>query len=282
MSESNTLRVATVWRYPVKSMQGEELNTSNIVLQGVVGDRRYALIDVDTGKVVSAKNPKKWPDLFACRAYYPGPPSVDSRAPVCIVLADGSQVRSDDPRVAAQVSKVLGRTVMLQEQAPANANLEQYWPEHEGQSGEVTDEAVAAAAAPGSFFDYAPVHLLTTGTLNQLRRLYPQGRFEIRRFRPNLVIDTGTLEGFVENAWVGKTVQIGSDLRLEVTTPCPRCVMTTLAQGDLPKDTGIFTHGITQNNVPVPFAGKALPSAGVYARVLTPGVATRGAVLRID
>jgi hypothetical protein len=86
----------------------------------------------------------------------------------------------------------------------------------------------------------------------------------------------------VENAWVGKTLQIGEQLRLEITTPCPRCVMTTLPQGDLPKDPGIFNQGIVQNNVHVPFAGKALPSVGVYARVVTPGTVTRGATIRID
>ncbi len=279
MSGTNEFRVATVWRYPVKSMQGEELTSALIAEQGVTGDRHFALVDTETGKVVSAKNPKKWPDMFYCRAFYVTQPTAGAATPACITLADGSRVRTDDPNASAHISKVLGRSVTLQEQAPANANLEQYWPENDGQTNEVTDEGVAAAAAPGTFFDYAPVHLLTTSTINQLRRLYPQGRFEVRRFRPNIVIDTGTLEAFIENDWVGKTIKLGNDLHLEITSPCPRCVMTTLAQGDLPRDLGIFNKGIMQNSVHVPFAGKALPSAGVYARVVAPGLAARGAAV---
>ena len=117
---------------------------------------------------------------------------------------------------------------------------------------------------------------MTTSTIDQLRGLYPQGRFEVRRFRPNLVIDTAGLEGFVENDWVGKTIRIGESVRLQITDPCPRCVMPTLAQGDLPKDNGIFNKGIAQNRVLVPFAGKALPSVGVYARVVSTGLVRRG------
>ncbi|MGH8515807.1 MAG: MOSC domain-containing protein, partial [Gammaproteobacteria bacterium] len=125
------------------------------------------------------------------------------------------------------------------------------------------------------------VHVLTTATLDALRALYPEGRFESRRFRPNIVIDTGDAKGFVENDWVGKTLEIGDTLRLEVTDPCARCVMTTLAQGDLPKDLGIFRLAIAKNSVFVPFAGKALPSVGVYAKVNTAGTLRRGDSVRV-
>ena len=93
----------------------------------------------------------------------------------------------------------------------------------------------------GTFFDVAMVHLLTTATLDRLRELYPQGRFEVRRFRPNIVVQLASGEkGFAENAWVGRTLAIGTAVRLSITGPCGRCVMTTLAQGDLPKDPGIL------------------------------------------
>ena len=268
--------VATLWRYPVKSMMGEELNATQVTPGGILGDRAFALVDDETGKVVSAKNPQKWADFFAYRAAYVAPPLSAELPPAWITTPTGEVVRSDDPNVSHVISSALGRKVTLRQVPPEKAVLEQYWPEHAGQANEVTAEAMAGDAPAGSFFDYATVHLLTTSSINALRAAYPQGRFEVRRFRPNIVIDTGDLDGFVENEWVGKILQIGHSVRLEITDPCPRCVMTTLAQGDLPKDPGIFRHGIARNHVHVPFAGKALPSVGVYARVVSTGTIRRG------
>lgn len=273
--------VATAWRYPVKSMMGEELVAAVITERGVLGDRAYALVDEETGKVVSAKNPQKWPDFFACHAAYVSPPGPGALPPVWITLPDGHVVRSDDTGANAEVSKALSRPVALRQVAPERPALEQYWPEHVGQADEVTAEAMAGDAPAGTFFDYATVHILTTATLDALRALYPEGRFEVRRFRPNIVIDTGDAKGFVENDWIGKTLEIGDSLRLKITDPCPRCVMTTLAQGDLPKDPGIFKHGIVKNSVFVPFAGRALPSVGVYAKVIAGGTLRRHDAVRV-
>jgi MOSC domain-containing protein len=276
MSQPTPSTLSTVWRYPIKSMMGEELNAAAITASGVLGDRAFALIDEETGKVVSAKNPKRWPDFFSYRAAYASPPDTGDLPPIWISLPSGQMVRSDEANVDARLSAALSRAVRMGSAAPQSPSLEQYWPEYEGQENEVSQEAVAGDAPAGSFFDYAALHLLTTGTIDRLRALYPQGRFEVRRFRPNIVIDTGGQEGFVENEWVGKTVRIGATVRIQVTDPCPRCVMPTLAQGDLPKDLGILHKGIMRNKVHVPFAGKALPSIGVYARVLSPGVIRRG------
>jgi MOSC domain-containing protein len=91
------------------------------------------------------------------------------------------------------------------------------------------------------------VHVLTTGTIDALRALYPEGRFEARRFRPNIVVSTNE-QGFVENDWIGQTLAIGDDVRLQITGPCPRCVMTTLSQGDLPKDPGILRTAAQHNS----------------------------------
>ena len=119
----------------------------------------------------------------------------------------------------------------------------------------------------GTFFDLALVHLLTTATIERLRALYPAGRFEVRRFRPNIVVSTGPDEqGFVENDWIGHTVAIGDDVRLAITGPCPRCVMITLPQGDLPKDSGILRTAAQHNGVNV----------GVYASVGKGGTIRRG------
>ena len=119
----------------------------------------------------------------------------------------------------------------------------------------------------GTFFDAAFVHVLTTATLDRLRALYPQGRFEVRRFRPNMVIaaTNGGMD-FVENAWIGRILAIGDAVRLSITGPCPRCVMTTLSQGDLPRDAGILRTAAEHNHANV----------GVYASVLQGGAIHRG------
>jgi len=111
------------------------------------------------------------------------------------------------------------------------------------------------------------VHLLTTSTLDRLRELYPQGRFEARRFRPNIVVAPASAEkNFVENDWIGHTLTIGDGVRLNITGPCSRCVMTTLSQGDLPKDPGILRTAAQHNQVNV----------GVYAAVERGGTIRRG------
>jgi uncharacterized protein len=282
MSITNPAKVATLWRYPVKSMMGEELNGSHIGISGLLGDRVYALIDNETKKVVSAKNPKKWPNFFAYRAAFTAPPASGNLEPIWITLPDGTVLRSDQKDVNERLSQSLGHQVTLQTQSPQDAKLEQYWPEYAGEANEISNEAVAGDAPQGTFFDYATLHLLTTSSMEAMQHHYPAGRFEVRRFRPNIMIDTSGLTGFVENDWVGKVLRIGNDLRLQITDPCPRCVMPTLAQGDLPADNGIFKNAIAKNRPVVPFAKKELPSVGVYARVLQPGSIKRGDSLVIE
>jgi uncharacterized protein YcbX len=133
----------------------------------------------------------------------------------------------------------------------------------------VTEEAMPT----GTFFDLAVVHVLTTGTIDRLRELYPQGRFEVRRFRPNIVVEPASGEkNFVENAWIGHTLAIGDEVRLSITGPCPRCVMTTLPQGDLPRDPRILRTAAQHNQVNV----------GVYAAVLRGGRIHRGDPVRLE
>jgi uncharacterized protein YcbX len=116
------------------------------------------------------------------------------------------------------------------------------------------------------------IHLLTTATLDRLRELYPPGRFEVRRFRPNIVVETASGENFVEDAWIGQILAIGDAVRLSITGPCGRCVMTTLPQGDLPRDTGILRTAAQHNRANV----------GVYASVLHGGKVRRGDSVRLQ
>jgi len=232
------MSVTAIHRYPVKSMLGESLGSCRIDQHGMVGDRAYAVIDVETGAVPSAKVPRRWAGLLHFSARYldePGP-----GAPVEITFPDGSTHRSDAPDIDATLSVALGREVRLSGTAPEGATFEEQWPEIEGLapqkfidrttsrrdegSGEAISSLELAAFAPGSFFDLSALHVLTESTLEQLRSLAPSATFDVRRYRPNLVLG-GDGAGFVENSWPGRTLVLGGDgTRLAVSMPTMRCV----------------------------------------------------------
>ena len=264
--------VVALWRYPVKSMMGEELNAADLTQRGLLGDRAYALVDRSTGKVVSAKNPRKWSKLFDFRAAFTeAPRSGQKIPPVRITLPNGTIATTEQGDLDQALSNVLGREVTLATTAPETPSLEEYWPDLDGLAHRetVTDESMPA----GTFFDLAVVHVLTTASIDRLRECYPQGRFEVRRFRPNIVVepDSGA-KGFVENDWIGRTLALGDEVRLSITGPCPRCVMTTLPQGDLPRDSGILRTAAQHNQVNV----------GVYAHVVRGGTIRRGDPVRLE
>jgi uncharacterized protein YcbX len=265
--------IVSLWRYPVKSMMGEELNATEVTKTGLIGDRAYALIDSLDGKVATAKNPRKWPTLFDFRAVLADAPRPGVKMPpVRITLPEGTIVNSEQPDVHRTLSDALKREVTLSASSDRSAaTAEEYWLDIEGLDHR---DAVTDFGLPeGTFFDCAFVHLLTTATLDRLRVLYPQGRFEVRRFRPNIVVETANGEKeFVENDWIGQIVAIGDAVRLSITGPCGRCVMTTLPQGDLPKDAGILRTAVQQNHANV----------GVYASVLQGGKVRRGNSVRLE
>lgn len=263
-------RVGSIRRYPIKSMLGEELDAAEVTERGLRGDRAYALVDLETGKVASAKNPRRWPNLFAFRsAYATQSGEVSSGAPVRITLPDGGVVSTDQPDVEARLSDAVGRPVRLARSAFDGATAEGYWPDHDWLPS--PDEAFDFRCPEGTFFDEAMVHLLTTATLDRLQALAPGSRFDVRRFRPNILIEPADgLDGFVENAWLGRTVQIGA-VRLRIDGPCPRCVMTTLPQTDLPKDPAVLRTIVQQNQ----------GNAGVYASILQAGQVAVGDAVRL-
>src|SRR5213083_2528112 len=264
--------VVSLWRYPVKSMMGEELNAGEVTERGLLGDRAYALVDSSDGKAATAKNPRKWPNLFDFRASFVEPVRAAAKVPpVRIALPDGTPVTSNQGDLNKILSKALNREVTLRAAQGKAVTAEEYWPDMEGL--EHRDTVTDFTLPEGTFFDVAMVHLVTTATLDRLRELYPQGRFEVRRFRPNIVLQTADgVKDFVENAWIGHTLAIGDQVRLSVSGPCPRCVMTTLAQGDLPKDPGILRTAAQHNQVNV----------GVYAAVARGGSIRRGEPARIE
>ncbi len=264
--------VVSLWRYPVKSMMGEELNAADVTERGLLGDRAYALVDSSDGKAATAKNPRKWPRLFDFRATFIEPVRPAAKVPlVKIALPDGTTVTSDQGDLSQILSKALNREVTFRAAQRGAVNAEEYWPDMEGLDHR--DTVTDFTLPEGTFFDIAMVHLLTTATLDRLRELYPQGRFEVRRFRPNIVVQLASGEkGFAENTWVGHTLAIGTAVRLNIVGPCGRCVMTTLAQGDLPRDPGILRTAAQHNQVNV----------GVYAAVVRGGTIRRGDPVRIE
>jgi uncharacterized protein YcbX len=274
--------VVAVWRYPVKSMQGEELNGAAITERGVLGDRAYAIRDQANGHIASAKHPRKWSALFACRAAFVEPPQPGCPLPpIWITLPDGTVISSAQPDVDGVLSRALGRDVTLVAEAPAAPTREADRSPIDGEAETlIREEPMALASPAGTFFDYAPLHIVTTATLDRLQELYPAGRFEARRFRPNIVVaPTDHKSGFVENQWLGHAVTIGTELRLQAIDPSPRCVVTTLAQADLPHDPGIL-RTLAQHNAVASATlapGVVFPAvAGVYLQVVQPGSISRG------
>jgi len=228
--------VAEIWRYPVQSMRGETLTAADIGESGVVGDRRYGVVDPDVGMVVSsAQGRRKWRDIVTLAARYLDAPPPGNAAPAIeILLPDGSRLRNDQRDIDLQLTAALGAPVHLADKAL------------EGKRSEYSHEAL---------------HLLTTASLRQFATHHPDGRFAPARFRPNIVIDTGDEAGFLEQGWIERRFAIGDAVEITITEHCKRCVMTTLPQGDLPMDPVILHTTSAHNNT----------RAGVYASVVRPG-----------
>lgn len=273
--------VGSLWRYPVKSMRGEELTAASVIDQGFLGDRAYALIDSTTGKIASAKHPRKWGKLLGCHAAFTEPLHSDTPLPpVTITLPNGTMTTSEHDAVHPLLSDLLQRQVTLTTTQPESPSVERV----DGLDAAGTIMDTGPLMMPGRFSDYAAVHLITTATLERLQTLYPQGHFAAQRFRPNIVVNAIAGEpDFIENAWVGQTLAIGDNVRLRITDPCPRCVLTTLAQDQLPDDLDILKTVAHHNQATVPaLDGKPLPCAGVYAFVSQGGTIRCGDSISIE
>lgn len=272
--------IKALWRFPVKSMQGEQAQQVTVTTRGVVGDRAWALVDLETGKIASAKNPRRWGKLLYFRAEYVEPPARDEALPpVRITLPDGDVLSSTDADVDTVLSDAVGRPVHLSSEPPDERVLEQYRPDIEELPEEERDTVVDSrfgSLAPGTFQDGAPLQLLTTATLDRLVELRPEALFDPRRFRANFIIATEPdRNGFVENDLTGNVLSLGPDVRARVMVPVPRCVMTSVAQADLPRDNTVLQTIARHNRVDVPTVGPS-PCAGAYATVRRGGVVSVG------
>jgi uncharacterized protein YcbX len=266
--------VSSLWRYPVKSMAGEELPAVNVSQRGLCGDRAYALVDNATRRVGSAKNVKRFGDLLKYRARFLSEPTDAGQAPpVHITLPDGSTLQSDRADLEALLLAIFGPNVSLASTAPEGLMLEFAAGTLGGSYATTTELPVSSGAPAGTLFNYASVHLITTSSLRGFAAAAD-------RFRPNLIVDSGDESGFPENAWPGRVVSIGPDLLLRVSIPCPRCVITTLPRTDLPAEASMLRTIARNNTVNLGEFGD-LPCAGVYADVLQPGRVQRGDSVRV-
>ncbi|MFI7638103.1 MOSC domain-containing protein [Nonomuraea sp. NPDC049400] len=248
----------TLRRYSVKSMLGEGISESEVTERGLAGDRARAVLDVATGKIASAKNPRLWRGLLAI---------------------EGAGALGDE-----ELSELLGREVRLIDVPPEGAEFERSVPERvlaKGVDAEVphTVGRLGGASPEGTFFDFAPIHLITTSAVERIGALSARGHVEALRYRPNLVVRTPG-EGFPENDWVGRELHVGDEVVLEVIVATPRCAVPTLAHGPLRRDAEALRTVARHNRVQV-FDMGPQPCAGVYARVLRPGRIKRGDQVRL-
>ncbi len=245
MSRRQIGTIAAIWRHPVKSMLGEQLAEIEITERGAVGDRAWALRELVTRQIVSAK---RYSRMFDFRARYDEPPSREGCAPISIRLPDGRMIHADDADASEQVSAALGRKVQM-ERSETVASRERAGIDPKTVFGDVpvgeVIQGLSEATLPdyyplakGSFFDSAVMHVIATGTLRHMAKLAGwKAIFDPRRFRPTLLVDTGLGDDrFVEDEWVGGELTVGSSVKVISMTPALRCVMTTHAQDDLPRD----------------------------------------------
>ena len=258
------ISVARLYRFPVKSMLGEQVDAVEVTGAGLAGDRTFAVTD-GTGRIGSVKHPRKWGPLLQCRARASGP---DTAA---VTLPDGGTYDARDPDLVDQLSKLLDRRVSVLDTPPDGLVLERAVPGVEGTvgGGPVTTDETGTAFTTGrsnGFFDFATVHAVTTASLASLRRAYPGGDFDARRFRPNLVIDMPG-DGFPEDGWAGRQIAVGGAV-LEGMIPTPRCVIPTLAHDELPADPNILRTVAREHRVAS--AGR-MACVGIYLKVVSPG-----------
>ena len=263
--------VEAICRFPLKSAQGERLVRLYFGVDGPVGDRAWGCVAAD-GRIVSAKNPRRWGRLLEVVAVADETDVGGGR--VMVTVPGGSPVEAGTSRADDVLSAWLGEPVTLSRVVPDGAGLERWWPSEEGmvpewataRAGEVQTTEVAGAQPGGRFVDFSAVHVVTSG---QLGELADEGvDADVRRFRPNLVLDIDVAPG------PGSLIDVGDGLRLKVSVPTPRCAIPGAAQPGLARSPEVL-RAIGRRRVDIAGYGRAAVF-GVYADVLRPGTVNVG------
>ncbi len=260
--------IKSIFRYPIKSMQGEMLSTVKVTSLGIEGDRSYAL-RIAGGKIASAKRTTK---LLSFDAYYEG-------NLLMIRLPSGESLAVNDPATNQRLSTALETKVVVEERHPTQRNFGELdaatifgdtpiQEALEGKKRQLASDATEYDLASGTFFDSAHLHLLTTGTLKHLNHLLEgQSDTNVHRFRPNILIETvPDLEGFIEDNWVNGQIRIGNNVVIGDIWPTLRCVMTTLPQKNLAQDLNILRKIVKEHE----------NHLGVFAGTKTTGTIKQG------
>jgi len=285
-------RITQIWRHPVKSMAGERLTTVGLGTLGMHADRMWAVRDLELGATTSAK---RLPALMRCTARYATPPPADAgpgNAPEVIIgLPDGSSVASSDPGVHGALSSYLDRDVELRPLPPLDAKDQYRGPllskaDIRSVFGIAPDEPLPDlsmfpvrklaeltryATPVGTYVDVYPLHLLTEQSLRTMAGLAPDSDWDVRRFRPSVLVETPSEADHPEWGWCGGLLRTPG-AALEPLFPTIRCVMPTHEQAGLEQD-----REITRT-----IAARSRRCLGVYGSVSGPGSITVGDVLTLE
>jgi uncharacterized protein YcbX len=248
--------LAAIWRYPVKSLQGEALIEAAIESDGLRGDRRWGIRDRTTGKILTGR---REPRLLLAAATLTG----DGRPE--ITLPGGDRVTGVGAGTDTVLSLWLGRKVTLvAAEGSLGADAEYF-----ADATDDTSQAIEWTMPPGRFVDAMALLVLTSASLRAAKDLYPRGDWNARRFRPNLLIDIDA-DGWVEDSWCGAALRIGSVL-VEPRERCIRCTMVTRPQPDLERNLNIYKTLSRHHN----------GTLGTWTQVHTPGTLHVGDLVEV-
>jgi uncharacterized protein YcbX len=237
-------KVDALWRYPASSLAGEQLDEIAVAGDGVVGDRKFGVIEVATGESGRPDADRKWHKLPLIRTRSTG-------EGLEVAVPGGRWLAAPDDEVDRSLSDFMGFAVSLRpfsrEVAP-------------GYAGPLT----------ASRYNVTPIHLLTTASLARLKQLHPEGVADARRFRPNIVVDMPAVDGhFPETEWIGRKLSIG-EVELTISEPCRRCGFTIIGQDGFGEDPEILRQLVRNNQ----------RNIGVYCTVDRPGSIALGASMQ--
>lgn len=271
------MRIAEIWRYPVKSMIGGTVAAADLDERGIAGDRTWAARDLERGGIRGAK---KIGGLMRFAA------TDDGDGHVTVHLPGGAAVSTRDPDVHELVSAALGHPIRLEALRPPtdHEHYRRGGPDHEDLMDELRavfgrdpdeplpdfsvfpPEIAEFESPPGTYHDCWPLMVMTTSAFRALEAALPESSVDVRRFRPSLVVDTGHEPGHPEFRWTGRRARIGT-AEVEFLAPCPRCVMITReVTDDVPSDRAVLRHVVAELD----------QNLGVYARITIPGRITVG------
>jgi uncharacterized protein YcbX len=275
--------VSNIYRYPVKSMAGESLKSVTVGAGGIPGDRAWAVRDEVKGGI---RGGKKIPRLMQLSSHYANPPADSGSSPAVITLPSGETAGTGDRDINQKLSEALEHDVSLWPLLSADL-LDHYRrgaPNHEDFEQELREmfartpdeplpdlsvfppELVEFESPPGTYFDAFPILIMSKASLASMQRARPDSAFDVRRFRPNVLLDNTEIDvAFPEQDWEGRRLQIGSVI-LKAEVICPRCVMTTHGFAELPKDPSIMRSLVSENG----------GNLGLYASVERPGTISAG------